>query len=309
MSGGYLEPQTNPFSQFLRLAFIRSPNYAAGVAGWTINQDGSAEFNNLTIRGTFKGTDFIINSSGAFFYNGAPAAGNLIASIASAAGTDAFGNTFPAGIFEQTSGGAGGAALLVGGQLLLDFATSPSVGVSPSIAQASDGGMTVTSAIPGLGRIPSRTAWYPNKTTLPADVARIGTDQLRAWDPVAGYPTLETWHTATLATGWTGSVRYKLAAADNQVHLEVNATFTDNGTTHLASGTAMLNPALPAAYHPANTSPEMAAGISGSGLAITASRVPCVHVGTGGQVFGDFVTTSALNNTATFQGEFSYPLD
>lgn len=101
-----LTPDTDQFSQFLRLAFLRSPNYVTGISGWTINQDGSAEFNNLTIRGTFKGTDFIINSSGAFFYNGAPALGNLIASIASVAGTDSFGNAYQAGI---TSYGASGA--------------------------------------------------------------------------------------------------------------------------------------------------------------------------------------------------------
>lgn len=30
---------------------IRSPNYAAGAAGWRIGKDGSAEFNNVTLRG------------------------------------------------------------------------------------------------------------------------------------------------------------------------------------------------------------------------------------------------------------------
>jgi hypothetical protein len=31
---------------------IHSPNYVAGTSGWSINRDGSAEFNNLTARGT-----------------------------------------------------------------------------------------------------------------------------------------------------------------------------------------------------------------------------------------------------------------
>lgn len=31
---------------------IRSPGYVAGVSGWRIAQDGSAEFNNVTVRGT-----------------------------------------------------------------------------------------------------------------------------------------------------------------------------------------------------------------------------------------------------------------
>ena len=35
---------------------IKSPNYAAGSAGWSINKDGSAEFNNVTIRGTLFAT-------------------------------------------------------------------------------------------------------------------------------------------------------------------------------------------------------------------------------------------------------------
>src|ERR1700761_27153 len=30
---------------------IHSPDYAAGVSGWTINADGTAEFNNVTTRG------------------------------------------------------------------------------------------------------------------------------------------------------------------------------------------------------------------------------------------------------------------
>lgn len=81
----------------LRRAAIQSPNYVTGVSGWTINQDGSAEFNNLTIRGSFQGTEFIINKNGTFFYSPSEAAGNLVASIAPAAGVDSFGNNFLAG--------------------------------------------------------------------------------------------------------------------------------------------------------------------------------------------------------------------
>lgn len=42
--------------------------------------------------------DTVINSSGTFVYSGTPAHGNLIASIAPAAGTDPYGNAFPEGI-------------------------------------------------------------------------------------------------------------------------------------------------------------------------------------------------------------------
>jgi hypothetical protein len=46
-------PFSNPVVGGIALvrAAIRSPNYVAGMAGWTINKDGSAEFNSVVIRG------------------------------------------------------------------------------------------------------------------------------------------------------------------------------------------------------------------------------------------------------------------
>jgi hypothetical protein len=46
---------------------------------------------------TFEGTDFVIDSAGEFFYSGTPAAGNLVESVASAAGVDSFGNNYIGG--------------------------------------------------------------------------------------------------------------------------------------------------------------------------------------------------------------------
>jgi hypothetical protein len=88
---------------------IKSPNFTEGVSGWSIDRNGNAEFNNGTFRGTvtastFEGTDYMINSAGAFFYSGPPAAGNLIASIAPTAGTDAFGNAYQAGLSSYEFG-------------------------------------------------------------------------------------------------------------------------------------------------------------------------------------------------------------
>jgi hypothetical protein len=85
-------------------AQIKSPNFSlAGQTGWAILKNGDAYFFNIVAEGTitatsFIGTDFVINSAGAFFYNGTPAAGNLFCSIASAAGTDAHGNAYGAGM-------------------------------------------------------------------------------------------------------------------------------------------------------------------------------------------------------------------
>ena len=81
----------------LRRQAVQSPNYVPGVAGWTIKQDGSAEFNNLTLRGVFNGTDYVINSTGIFLYGGIPAAGNLVNSVTNFSGTDPYGNHYLTG--------------------------------------------------------------------------------------------------------------------------------------------------------------------------------------------------------------------
>lgn len=84
----------------LILTAIKSPDYSPGVAGWSVNRDGSAEFNDAVIRGTV-----VITNTGEelLVYDGQPAAGNLIASIAAQAGTDAYGNAFPQGIGAQAA--------------------------------------------------------------------------------------------------------------------------------------------------------------------------------------------------------------
>lgn len=50
MPGGFNNGILGGMSKLIRAA-IQSPNYIAGLLGWTINRDGSAEFNDLTVRG------------------------------------------------------------------------------------------------------------------------------------------------------------------------------------------------------------------------------------------------------------------
>ncbi len=62
----------------LAIPSIFSPNFLHGVVGWSINKDGSAEFNNLIVRGTTltgtltAGNTLIINQLGWFLYAGTP---------------------------------------------------------------------------------------------------------------------------------------------------------------------------------------------------------------------------------------------
>ena len=116
---------------------IHSPNYVTGSTGWTINLDGSAEFNNLTIRGTFSGTNFIINSSGAFFYSPSEAAGNLVASITNNTGTDTFGNAYLSGVTSYTNNGSFYSASSMNGGIIDWYKSTTEAG--PWTAQAGIG--------------------------------------------------------------------------------------------------------------------------------------------------------------------------
>jgi hypothetical protein len=81
---------------------IKSNPFVTGTTGWSVNKDGSAEFNNLVIR------NGQIVSGTALYYNGTPAKGSLFCAIAAAAGTDAFGNVygqgFNVGVWSATTG-------------------------------------------------------------------------------------------------------------------------------------------------------------------------------------------------------------
>jgi hypothetical protein len=96
-------------------AAIKSPNFVHNSTGWSINKDGSVEFNNGTFRGTISGGSLIVNNSfGAailtinqssspgtwllYLDTGSAVQGSLAAAGAGKAGTDQFGNPYPAGL-------------------------------------------------------------------------------------------------------------------------------------------------------------------------------------------------------------------
>lgn len=118
--------------------FIYSPAPGLGnlIGSWAA-QAGVDPFGNPypqglnvtvgTISGiTFTGTNWILNSQGIFFYSGTPALGNLITSVAEAAGADSFGNVYPQGYYGQ--------------QLTLINGAAPSVFSGASILYSSPGG-------------------------------------------------------------------------------------------------------------------------------------------------------------------------
>lgn len=230
----------------LRIPRIQSPNYTPGSLGWAINIDGSAEFNNLTVRGTFLGTNFILNSTGAFFYTGTPAAGNLVASITTNAGTDSFGNTYLGGINTYDLGGEF-VGLNVGNLLIGVVADSTKAGVVGIIG---GDGMALSSpytvAHPNapifwlqsgdLTATPQSSASYPHHqvsgTVWLVNPAVQATNPGNVW-------TAETWHTPTFSGTWSSTgtlngnstfqgMQYRKDAEDN-VWISGGATTTGAG--------------------------------------------------------------------------------
>lgn len=125
---------------------IKSPNFITGVSGWSINKEGSAEFNDVVIRGS-------VNIGGnSFYYDPSPGLGNLVASIASDDGIDPFGNNYISGIAVYNDDLLGGWIRLAAGvssKLEYRPTSDPVLYVSGQLNAtqgASDrGGVTITS--------------------------------------------------------------------------------------------------------------------------------------------------------------------
>lgn len=94
---------------------LQSPNFVPGVSGWHVGIDGSAEFNNVVIRG---GTTV---SGLALYYDGPPAAGNLIMSIAADPGVDQYGNVYESGTTVYDPSGSAISINSGGGASTIDF--------------------------------------------------------------------------------------------------------------------------------------------------------------------------------------------
>jgi hypothetical protein len=266
----------------LRIPAIQSPNFQTGVAGWIIRIDGSAEFNNLTIRGTFNGNNFILNSDGLFIYSGTPANGNLIASIAPVGGTDGFGNTYLQGIVSYTGGAF---AALAAGNLLLGltangYPTAGLVGLSGTDAVFASSPTSVSNTeaatwelVDGLTSVtPQSAAGYPHLDVGASSAGTTGWIN-GAWvrsTVSAGTSTAETWHNPSYNANWSGTttfgtisgglrtLQYRKDAEDN---LWLNGTFT------AAAGAGSSVFQLPAGYRPVVNGAFPVAFISSGGTA------------------------------------------
>jgi len=193
-------PFSNPIAAGNSLARpqFESPNFVPGVSGWAIFRNGNAQFNSLTLTGTtFDGNNYILNTSGFFLYSGAPANGNLSASIAPAAGTDGFGNSYFAGIVSYSGNRY---SQLVGGDLLLG--DTASTGSTAVVETSSTGGQT----------------YIAGSTKTSADIAAPWLALFSAAGSAKGVVQ------AVIASGTTQPVALTTALAEIQGSLAVGAT-------------------------------------------------------------------------------------
>jgi hypothetical protein len=126
---------------------VASPTSSA-IPSWGILKNGLAYFYGLVLSGggTITGPDYVISPTGIFFYSGTPALGNLIVSIAGAAGIDSQGNVYPEG-FDVTVGVIPGGLLAAGSvpASAVNFTargiggiTTTTAGTAPTGAKAGD---------------------------------------------------------------------------------------------------------------------------------------------------------------------------
>jgi hypothetical protein len=186
--------------------------------------------------GVFKGRLVVIfgtstnGSTGLFVYSPTPAKGNLIASIAAAAGTDPYGNAYLQGTanYALVSGTTFIADALLGGQVQWWQSTTGEAG--PYTEQFAIGAAGSTNQ---------------DFTTTATQIAQ-GIPGVVAQDPtnIGSAPVLgESWHNlGSLAiAGWTVSVaRYKLLADSGLVAVQIQNLAP---STHPADGTVIWSTA------------------------------------------------------------------
>lgn len=297
----------------LRIPAIQSPGFQSGSAGWIIRIDGSAEFNNLTIRGTFNGNNFVLNSSGLFIYNGTPATGNLVASIAPAGGTDSFSNTYIDGVVSYAGTGFTG---LAAGNLWIGDIASGYTGAGFVGALGSNG--IVASSPTPTGK-PDDAAWAlvsGDVTTTPRSASGYphfdvgaGTAGVTGWVNGAwvrstvsgGTSTAETWHTPTFSGTWSSTgtlngnstfrgMQYRKDAEDNVWVLGAATTTGAGGSIFtLPSGyfNASVRHLLPCFIFDSSAAAVVSgfAQVTETGVVNIAATLAGVTIANGDQVF------------------------
>lgn len=210
---------------------IQSQNYVPGSAGWMVGRDGSAEFNNVIVRG---GT---VIEGVQLFYAGTPALGNLIGSIAAAAGVDQFGNAYLAGYVSYAANGSFVHMFesAFNSSAEIDFQPPNQVGKSfePGFIETQSSGATVNSANLTIGSPNDANYGADNISTVTLS-NRGGTGGL-AFVAVGGdqfQMNTDQWSTSAVITG--GNVEVDSIQTDSGTVTSTTYTGTRTGTANVA---------------------------------------------------------------------------
>jgi len=306
-------PFTNPVmaGKDLVRQVMQSENFVTEVSGWQIAKDGSAEFNDVVIRG-----GEVIGGTG-LYYNGTPAADDLGFSISGTGGTDQFGNAYIAGVWAYNSpDGNGGAGLItVSGNagLVIPPAGTTHANLPPQVTGfAGFAGLAdeyvglqlnsgVEAAVTGNAAIDLYSETNDGTTGARGSLVITGT-QVLGWNATgitAFQPiTADTWHNMTLLNSWTlpnGNyyARYQLMP-DGSVWIQGRIS---GGTT--TAGTSIWTP--PAGYAPtaafAQKIPVMVENTTGAATAAN----PRVEITAAGVVLENVASATVIS----FNGRYS----
>lgn len=208
--------------------------------------------------GIFRGRLVVIfgtssnGSVGLFVYSGTPAAGNLVASITSSAGTDPYTNAYLSGITSYDPGVTNNIINILAG--VISFENSGFSTQTPGAISFANASLTITSA--------KQTAAVANRILLAggasaATVTRIQGDDgspayLKTCEPNA-FGASTAYHSLSgFNAGWSvgGSTRYRFTI-DNELEIAFD-NLAHDGVTANPDGTIILSSAngIPTGFRP-----------------------------------------------------------
>lgn len=302
----------------LRRPAIASPNFVSGSTGWSIDANGSAEFNGLVIHGSIvigTGTNNVIildfNNRAMFVYD---ASGHLVESVAASAGVDGLGNIYQAGFTSYVPGNVAKFSNLLGGNMSIGTGTIIETDNQGPGANQPD--LAVSSGTAGLTQAVLELFGSDSGNTA-APLARfrgssVGLDVLiqgiAKWsDPSSVNNYAETWHALPLTVNWSnqgapfGNGSYK-RMPDGTVRF----TGAIKWTAAASNAPVQVCTALPANYRPVSQKRCMTMSMPADTVI---PQVESLDIHTDGTVW----ITSFPNGTGPVSpitlDDVSYPLD
>jgi hypothetical protein len=212
---GFVNPILGGGGALVRPA-IKSPNYVAGSAGWSINRDGSAEFSTGTFRGALVGSSFQtatsgrrieINVGGSQSMELFDSSGNVLLSVGD-----------QAGVITSYDAADGTHALDVGASRLTFYTAGGGGLLTPAASLRNVAGAVILD------------------TQLAGGVA-LDTARGALVATVPGSDSLRTWQALTMQGGWAsgsslaGTWPALLYRRDTQNNIIVHGTFKATSTT------------------------------------------------------------------------------